>query len=110
MIDANGWYRLKSLAVGGGPAPENDKNCTVLAQLVNDQLQDLDSREMTTDEAITHILAILGGGEEIDGNGTAPLLSHDCELEIAYTNAKTGGRLHRQSLKSFTTGRKEPIS
>jgi hypothetical protein len=103
MIDVNGWYRLKSMAIGGGPAPNNDQNCTVVAQLVNAKLQELEFRNMTMEEALSHILAILGGddGTGKDCNTTGPLVPNDTELEIAFAKADSGGRLRRLSHSSF---------
>jgi hypothetical protein len=103
MTDVNGWCRVKSLAIGGGKAPDNDQNCTVVAQLVNAKLQQLEFRTMTMEKALSHILAILSGddGTEKDGNITCPLVPNGSELEIALAMANSGGRMRRLSLSVF---------
>ena len=92
---------MRALAIGGGKA-EGEED-TVLAQLVNDDLQRIDFKEMAAEDGVIRILKILAGSKE-NGAPSNPLLPSGCEIEAACLGQFRSGVMQRLKLSKIAIG------
>ena len=92
---------MRALAIGGGKA-EGEED-TVVAQLVNEELQRIDFKGMAAEDGVIRILKILSGRKE-NGAPTYPLLPSGCEIEAACLGHFRSGFMQRLKLSKIAIG------